>query len=497
VIDATMLDAGDWLSRMDESMQASAPRGIAVVDVGYTNTKIALFAADGQMRAEHKVLSRHLPGPPYPHIDPEPMVELCRNALPELDAILPVDAVVPCAHGAAMACLDDGGNLALPVMDYASEPPSDIVEDYRKIMPGFAEALCPLLPMAITHGLQLYWQQRQWPEAFASVRTILPWIQYVGFRLSGLAVSEISSMSCQTHLMDTRLQQPSAMARHLGWDRLFPPMAKAWQAIGTLLPQFRPAGFRGKGLVLGGVHDSTANFMRYVCAGLDRFTLVSTGTWSISFDPSTAVDVLDPARDTNTNTDVLGRTVCCSRFFGGKEFEVVAGGAVAEAANLAEVARLVARGTKAVPSFTMTSGPVPGSLGKGFVTGHVPVNDTEKASLAALYCAQMVSEQLDAIASKDDIIVDGPYSQNAVLLAVLAGLRPAQKVKASALRDGTTAGAAAIALIADGKLPSIALDMSDVVPAAIPGLAAYHADWRATAYAQRASSPASGKDPYG
>ena len=97
--------------------------------------------------------------------------------------------------------------------------------------------------------------------------------------------------------------------------------------------------------MLGGVHDSTANFMRYVCAGLDRFTLVSTGTWSISFDPSTSVDVLDPERDTNTNTDVLGRTVCCSRFFGGKEFEAVAGGAPAEAASLACVAALVARGT--------------------------------------------------------------------------------------------------------------------------------------------------------
>ena len=84
-------------------------------------------------------------------------------------------------------------------------------------------------------------------------------------------------------------------------DKQFRP--KAWETIGTLKDEFRGSGFRGEARVLGGVHDSTANFMRYVCAGLDRFTLVSTGTWSISFDPSTSVDVLDPARDTNTNTD--------------------------------------------------------------------------------------------------------------------------------------------------------------------------------------------------
>ena len=460
-------------------------RGIAVVDVGFTNTKIALFSPAGELLAERKAPSLHLPGPPYKHIDPEPMVALCRTALPELDRMLPIDAVVPTAHGAAMACLDASGNLALPVMDYTSEPPPDIVADYEKIMPSFDEALCPLLPMALTHGLQVYWQQRAWPDQFAQVRTLLPWIQYVGFRLSGVPVTEISSMACQTHLLDIRAQAPSSKAQRLGWDALFPRRARAWEAIGTLKDEFRGQSFRGAARVLGGVHDSTANFMRYVCAGLNRFTLVSTGTWSISFDPSTSVDVLDPARDTNTNTDVLGRNVCCSRFFGGMEFAAVADGAPAEAASLACAADLVKRGTFAVPSFTMTSGPVPESLGKGFVQGPGAESAEERASLAALYCALMVSEQLDAITSKDDIIVDGPFSQNPVLLSVLAQLRPSQKVKASALRDGTTAGAAALAMIEDGRLPTIGLKLTDVKPAEIAALSTYQAAWRRMAYAKR------------
>ena len=69
----------------------------------------------------------------------------------------------------------------------------------------------------------------------------------------------------------------------------------------------------------------------------------------------------------------------------------------------------------------MTSGPVPDSLGKGHVKGPAAESAEERASLAALYCAQMVSEQLDAITSKDDIIVDGPFSQNPVLLARAGG----------------------------------------------------------------------------
>ena len=75
-----------------------------------------------------------------------------------------------------------------------------------------------------------------------------------------------------------------------------------------------------------------------------------------------------------------------------------------------------------------------------------------------------------------------PFSQNPVLLAVLAQLRPGQKVKASALRDGTTAGAAALAMIEDGKLPTIALKLTEVTAAAVEGLGDYQAAWRKMAY---------------
>ena len=183
---------------MEDIMKDAKPRGIAVVDAGYTNTKIALFTADGQLLEEHKTASHHLEGPPYRHIDPEPLMALCREALPALDRILPVDAIVPCAHGAAMGLLDQDGNLALPVMDYTSQPPAGIVADYTKIAPKFEETFCMQLPMALTHALQLYWQSRAFPDDFARVRTVMPWIQYIGFRLSGESVTEISSMSCQT-----------------------------------------------------------------------------------------------------------------------------------------------------------------------------------------------------------------------------------------------------------------------------------------------------------
>jgi len=466
-------------------MPQDLPRGIAVADVGYTNVKVILFSPGGKPVAERKAASRHIEGPPYRHIDPAPMVDLLRRALPELDAILPVDVVVPCAHGAALACLDAEGNLALPVMDYTSEAPEEIVADYKKIMPPFSESFCPLLPMTITHGLQLYWQQRSFPQGFAAIRTVIPWIQYVGFVLGGKSVTEITSMSCQTHLVDVAHGGPSSLAKRQGWAKFFPPFAKAWEEIGTLKPEFRGRNFRGRGAVLAGIHDSTGNYMRYRAAGLSDFTLLSSGTWTICFDTTTTVDQLREEYDTSTNTDIFGRNVATSRFFGGKEYEVLAGDAAEATPSLAWVRDLVAKGVMALPSFTGSPGPMPGTAHRGKIIGALSGGKEERASLASLYCALMVSEQLDHVGSRHDIIVDGPLSTNDTFLGVLAALRAPQAVKASDLRDGTTAGAACLALIRDGQLPNIGLTLKPVEPAGIAGLKAYQAQWKENAHANR------------
>ena len=467
-------------------MTQASLRGIAVADAGATNTKVVLFDASLKIVAERKTPSVHRAAPPYRWIDPEPVIAFFRKALPELDQILPIDAVVPCAHGAALALLNPNGDLAMPVMDYLAEPLSDVISAYKKIEPPFSEVYGPLLPMALTHGLQLFWQKRQWPEDYARIATILPWIQYVGYRLCGKPVSEISSLSPQSQLMDIAHNRPSSLARAQGWDKLFAPMAKAWEVIGTLKPEFKSASFRGRGDVLAGVHDSNGNYLRYLAAGRNNFTLLSTGTWIIGFDTATRLDELDPARDTVSNTDVLGRPVACCRFFGGKEFEVVAAGAPAEAASLDCVEELIRRGSFALPSFTDSGGPVPGSGLRGRFDGPEPQSPEERASIASLYCALMVCEQLDAVKSRHDVIVDGPCAQNPTFLSILAALRSPQPVLASNLRDGTAAGAAILALMTDTRtIPKVALDLKIVPSAVIEGLAAYCDLWRAQARLSR------------
>jgi sugar (pentulose or hexulose) kinase len=449
------------------------PRGIAVVDVGYTNTKVILLDDHLQVLAKHEMQSPHHQGQHYGEIDVEPMLAFFAKALPALDQIMPIDTVVTSAHGACIAALDDHGALVMPLMDYMSEPPAEIVAAYKTVMPSLTESYSPLLPHALLHALQLFWQQRIDPSAFARTKTLLPLMQYVAMRLGGRAVTEISSMSCQTHLQDLNTHQPSSLAQQMGWDRCFAPRAKAWDSIGSLGPLFCGSGFRGRGDVLAGVHDSNANLLRYFSAGLDHFTLLSSGTWIIGFDTDADVRTLDASKDIVANVSVFGKTVASCRFFGGKEFEIVSAGAK-QVGNMADVAALVARGVVALPSFTDSGGPMPGTAGR--IVGTLQ-NDGERHALASIYCAQMTAQSLDAITSRGDIVVDGPFSQNEVYLQVLAALRPGQMVKASLLRDGTVAGAACLALMDGDTPPHIAIEMKHIPAPALADWDGYHFNW--------------------
>jgi sugar (pentulose or hexulose) kinase len=342
------------------------------------------------------------------------------------------------------------------------------------VMPSFAESYTPRLPMALMHALQLFWQKRAMPEAFSKVTAIMPLMQYVGYALGGKAVTEISSLSCQSHLVDLRNNELSSLSRSEGWDKLFAPRAKAWDVIGSFTGKSK--SFRGEGKIHAGVHDSNANFLRYLASGREHFTLLSTGTWIIGFDTDADMTLLDPARDIVGSKSVFARTIACSRFFGGKEYEILAEATARP--SLEHVQKLIAQQTFALPSFTDSGGPMPNTGAKGRITGPQPETADARASLASLYCALMVAESLEALHSKHTVIVDGPFSQNAVFLSLLASLRPGQTILASEARDGTAAGAACLALMPDGTPPHIDVAMRTIAPAQIPALQPYQSAWR-------------------
>ncbi|MEM9248532.1 MAG: hypothetical protein AAGB05_07525 [Pseudomonadota bacterium] len=463
-------------------MSKDTPRGIVVLDVGATNTKVLLFDPELNVVAEESAPSARYEGDPYLAIDPAPILTLAARVIPAFDRILPVDVVVPCTHGSAAALLDASGACVLPIMDYNAEPPAAIVEAYAEAAPSFDEVCAPINPGGLTMARQLWWQAQDWPDAFARTHRIVPFAQALGHWLGGRAVSDVTSWGAQTHLWDVREGRPSSVARARGWDALMAELVPAWENVGHLSERYRGQGLRGRGEILAGIHDSSANFLRYAGSGLGRFALLSTGTWIIGFDAGADPSRLDPARDTACGLTIEGKPVPICRFKGGEEYGLLAGAAPPPV--LSDVAALIDRGVMALPNFTASGGPLPGPEGE--ITG--AIDAAENCALAALYCAQMTVLALEAMSGEvpDRVVVDGPFSQNAAYMTILASLLSKSAVSGSTLREGTAAGAALLGLVADqtGALPALSISLASAEPAQLGGLRAYHDTWRQAAAAR-------------
>ncbi|MFQ5972808.1 MAG: FGGY-family carbohydrate kinase, partial [Alphaproteobacteria bacterium] len=419
--------------------------------------------------------------PPYTHVDAGRIWRWLRKALRRAGARHAVEAVVPTAHGSAAALVaDDPGNggLVLPIMDYEAEPPDHVKEGYREIAPPYEEVFAPTNPGGLTLGRQLYWQATAFPEAFARTRHILLHPQYWGWRLTGQAVTEVTSLGAQTHLWNPRVGDYASLVTSQGWRAMFPPMRKAWEILGPLAPEVATATGLSPGTpVLCGIHDSNANYLRYLAAGMTDFTLMSAGTWLIAFNHSQPLEELREAYDTVSNTDLNGHPVACSRFMAGREFEHLAGPDAEATATTADVERVIAAGTMALPSFTDSGGPVPGSGGRGRIVGPAPTSHGARLGLANLYTALMSQLSIELIGAAEDVIIDGGFASNELYCQLVAALRPGSRVMISGEGEGTARGAALLWRWRERREPA-RVGLSRIEAPRIAGLDAYVAAWR-------------------
>jgi sugar (pentulose or hexulose) kinase len=452
---------------------------VIVLDIGKTHVKLFAIEPDGGGVLEAcQAPNRSLDAPPYLHVDVDRIWAWLIEALADLGGKFEIEAIVPCAYGSTFALIDDDG-LVLPMMDYEADFPEEMAGGYAAIAPDFVEVCCPVNPGALTFGRQLFWQSRHFPEAFARVRWMLPAAQYWGWRLSGQLAAEVTSLGAQTQLWNPRAGSVTGMAGREGWADRLPPLRPAFETLGPLLPAL--ANRLGCGRpppVLVGIHDSNANYARYLGAGLERFTLISSGTWLITFDTDLALDRIDPERDMVANIDLEGRPVVCTRFMGGREFAMIAGpdGLTARPGQ-GDVRTNIERGTLALPAFTDSGGPFPGRGDRGRIEGPPPATPAERAALAALYTALVTDFDLDLLASGGKVVIDGSFAENPLFAGLLSALRPGQTVTVSREADGTALGAS---LLHGWKTRTgpVRLDLEEVPPIDLEGLDRYKAAWR-------------------
>ncbi len=449
---------------------ARAP-AIAVIDIGKSNAKLALVDRETrQVRDTRTTPNTVVTGGPYPHYDVDGIWAWIKGGLAAFSGSAEIDTIAVTTHGACFVLLA-GDELALPVIDYEYAALDDIAAEYRAVRGAFSETLSPDLPNGLNAGRQIFWQSRRFPDAFARADAIVPYPQYWSWRLSGVKASETTSLGCHTDLWNPRAGTFSGLAEAEGWDRLFPPLLRPWQTLGTLIPSIAAeTGLSPECRVVAGIHDSNASLLPHLLTRSRPFSVASTGTWMVAFAVGGSLDGLDETRDCLANVDAFGDPVPSARFMAGREYGIIAGGAAVPTGN--DIERVVRDGLMALPTFAPGTGPFPAGRER-WTEAPERLSPRERAAVAGLYAA-LVTETCLALAGADGpVIVEGPFAHNDTFLAALAQLVP-RPVIARPDATGTTEGAA---LLADGLARHALSDPPVVAPLRVD-LTSYGSKWR-------------------
>ncbi|KAF0114570.1 MAG: carbohydrate kinase FGGY [Rhodobacteraceae bacterium] len=444
-------------------------RRIAVLDIGKTNAKVlvvnlATGAEEVLARTPNAVQRDGI----YPHHDIEALWQFAMSGL-RLAAARGVDAVSITTHGAASVLVDAKGGLALPMLDYEHDGPDAMAAEYEAVRPLFAETGSPRLPVGLNVGAQLFWLARTHPAEFAEARHVLMLAQYWSFRLSGVAASEATSLGCHTDLWNPWEGRFSSLVSRMGWEGVFPPVRKAADVLGPVLPEVAAATGLPMGTpVLCGIHDSNASLVPHLAEA--PCGVLSTGTWMIVMALGGRPVELDAARDVLVNVNALGQPVPTARFMGGREMDEIMGGRIVDPSS-DDLRAVLERRIMAMPSLHPETGPFPGKR-FGWVGGE-PEGGARMAA-ASFYAALMGAECLSLVGAEGPVIVEGAFGGNRAFLRMLA-TATGRVVRGTGQGAGTGLGAALLA----GPLQAKGPGAVEVQPESDAVWTGYVAAWRA------------------
>jgi sugar (pentulose or hexulose) kinase len=459
------------------------PGTVAVLDIGKSNIKLSACTALGEVLETLTTQNPVLPGPPWQHHDLASLNPWVMQSLAALSRRHPLARFITSGHGSGGVLVGadpdaHGDGCVLPMVDYEQPVPPGLNAAYIPLAGGFFDRGSAVM-MAATHtARQMFWAKRDRPDQFATARWLLGVPQYWAWRLSGVAVSEVSILGAQSHLWNVPHRRWAPIVTAQGWQALLPPFAAAGADLGPIRPALAqhfglPADLR----IHAGVHDSSANFYRYQAAGLTDFCVVSTGTWIVAMADKITLPRLIENRGMTCNADITGAALGGALTMGGREYAAVAGdqpgGALTDTDLLG---RLIDQGTMAVPTFGANDGQFPGSAGQGRIAGPPPEGPRQRHALAVLYTALLTVACADTLDPDRRLVLDGSFLRDPVFASLVAALRPGRETLTNSESYGIAAGAAL--LCAQGRAGSTLHLAPPARLSSLPGLSRYAATWR-------------------
>ncbi len=309
---------------------------IAVIDIGMTNKKLAIY--DEKLQQLDAV---------YKHFDPIPvqepktgatvdahdlegMEEWFLDGLTEFAKKYPIKALAISTHGATFVCIGEDGKACVPCVFYTHEPGEDFQKNFYKKF-GTKEDLqrttfSPALGAMINPAKGIAYLQEAFPSHFEKTKTILFYSQYWGFIFSGVTGIEPTYTGCHTYLWDHKNSDWSPVVDKLKIRRFLPTNYKnTYETLGKLSPHIvERTGLDPETIVTMGIHDSNASLLPYL-SRKDKgdFVLNSTGTWCVCMHPQEklAFEADDIGKIVFFNLSALRKPVKTSIFVGGLELD--------------------------------------------------------------------------------------------------------------------------------------------------------------------------------
>ena len=295
----------------------------AVFDIGKTNKKFFLF--DKDFKEVHKEYIEFDEIEDEDGHPTENLPELQKWLKTVFNRILKanefeVQAINFSTYGASFVHIDEEGKALTQLYNYTKPLPENIVEEFFQKYGPREEFLkntgCADLSM-LNSGLQLFWLKKSKPEVYKKIKYSLHLPQYLSYIFTGIPLSEYTSIGCHTALWDYGKKDYHSWVYKEGIDQILPPIVSTETSINM--------NYNGNRIKIGvGIHDSSAALLPYVRSLKKKFVLVSTGTWSIVFNPFTENPISDDINDKDAINymRINGKPVKATRMFLGNEYKV-------------------------------------------------------------------------------------------------------------------------------------------------------------------------------
>jgi L-fuculokinase len=489
---------------------------VAVIDIGKTNKKVALFDEQLQPIA-------HVQAPFPAQLDDQGVLveqttaiwTWLKSQLAELYLRHPFSALSITTHGAAWAALDEHGGLALPVIAYEHDLGDHGQREldhefYRRC--GRLEDLqsetgtCDL-PLLVNPAKMVLFAQQRYATGWARATKLVNYPQYWGHLLTGAVAAEATYSANHSFLFDIRKRRASTAAHALGVAGMLDfNFVDPWATLDTLTPALQSELGLPALPVTVGIHDSNSALLPYLIKFHGRdFVVNSTGTWCVAMHRVQQVRYRpeELGQKVIFNIDALGGLTKASFLMGGQDYGLyhgIIGGAdpAFDAARvddaLAQTERMVLPG--AFPS------QFPNARG-GLRDGHAAVSVADlQAGRVPGWCRDpalghdllniSLALQTEVALRRTDIndgttiFVEGGFRNNATFLAVLAALFPHNPLCCTNLAQASAAGAALLGQALLNRCTPrelaarITIDLQPVGRPTLPHLAGYRSAWLQT-----------------